>query len=99
MATAYRVTVGGFEPYSPVAIENIVGLEDYDTDGIYASEYGEVYLYLPDGGYLFRTVISVPQMIASLKRQLKRNLTREEWNYYIGKNIPYETFIGKEATP
>ena len=50
-------------------------------------------------GYLSRTVISVPLMIENLKRGLKRNLTRDEWNYHIGKNIPYETFIGKEVTP
>ena len=25
-----------------------------------------------------------------LKAKLKRNLTRDEWNYFIGKNVPYE---------
>jgi hypothetical protein len=38
-------------------------------------------------------------MVLKLKSLLKRNLTREEWNFYIGQNIPYETFIGKEAHP
>jgi hypothetical protein len=37
-------------------------------------------------------------MVDVLKKKLKRNLTAEEWNYYIGKNVPYEVFInGKEA--
>lgn len=43
-------------------------------------------------------MIDVAEMAKRVKANLKRNLTREEWNYYIGKNIPYETFIGKEAT-
>ncbi len=34
-----------------------------------------------------------------LKDKVKRNLTQEEWDYYIGRNIPYEPFIGKEARP
>lgn len=48
-------------------------------------------------GNLTRALISVHLMQQQLKAKLKRNLTREEWNYYIGKNIPYETFLGKEA--
>ena len=36
-------------------------------------------------------------MVAKLKSQLKRNFTREEWNYFIGSRTPYETFIGKEV--
>lgn len=48
-------------------------------------------------GTLTEAFISVPMMVMKLKSMLMRNLTREEWNYYIGQNIPYETFIGKEA--
>ena len=48
-------------------------------------------------GNIIRALISLPMMQQQLKAKIKRNLTREEWNYYIGKNIPYETFIGKEA--
>ena len=50
-------------------------------------------------GTLTEVFISVPLMVQKLKSLLKRNLTREEWNFYIGQNIPYETFIGKEAHP
>jgi len=50
-------------------------------------------------GTLTEVFISVPLMVLKLKSLLKRNLTREEWNFYIGQNIPYETFIGKEAHP
>ena len=48
-------------------------------------------------GRLTEAFISVPLMVVKLKSLLKRNLTKEEWNYYIGQNIPYEPFIGKEA--
>ena len=46
--------------------------------------------------------ISVPYMVETIRKKLKRNLTNEEWNYYIGKDVPYETFVdtqGKEVAP
>ena len=49
-------------------------------------------------GRLTEAFISVPMMEVKLKSMLKRNLTKEEWNFYIGKHIPYEPFIGKEAS-
>ena len=49
-------------------------------------------------GVITDALLSVPVMVDVLKRKLKRNLTNEEWNYYIGKNVPYESFInGKEV--
>lgn len=48
-------------------------------------------------GNLTKTMIDISEMAKRVKANLKRNLTREEWNYYIGKNIPYEEFVGKEA--
>ena len=88
----WKVNESKIEPITIISTTNWI------IDFTLASNNSNIWCGDQDG-YLFRTVISVPQMIASLKRQLKRNLTREEWNYYIGKNIPYETFIGKEATP
>ena len=56
------------------------------------------YLWCGDqNGTLTESLISVPMMRQMLKKKIKRNLTREEWDYYIGRNIPYEPFIGKEA--
>ena len=56
------------------------------------------YIWTGDqNGNLTETLIDIPDMAARLKAKIKRNLTREEWNYYIGNNVPYETFIGKEA--
>jgi WD40 repeat protein len=58
------------------------------------------YIWAGDqGGNVSRALISVQAMQQQLKAKLKRDLTREEWNYYIGSNIPYETFIRKEARP
>ena len=50
-------------------------------------------------GNLTETLVDIPEMAKRLKASLKRDLTREEWNYYIGRSIPYETFKGKEARP
>lgn len=50
-------------------------------------------------GNLTETMIDIKEMAQRVKANLKRNLTHEEWNYYIGRNIPYEQFIGKEAKP
>ena len=47
-------------------------------------------------------IISVPIMVDIIRKKLKRNLTTEEWNYYIGPNVPYESLVGnrgKEVTP
>jgi hypothetical protein len=48
-------------------------------------------------GNLTEEFIAVDLMVERIKSKLKRNLTREEWDYYLGRNVPYETFIGKEA--
>ncbi|MBR2941498.1 MAG: hypothetical protein IKC14_09355, partial [Kiritimatiellae bacterium] len=53
LTNAYCVTIDGLPRFAKVEIANIDGLENYDTQGIYANEYGEVYLYLPDGDYWF----------------------------------------------
>ena len=36
--------------------------------------------------------IDVTDLYASLTKKIKRNMTTEEWNKYIGKDIPYEKF-------
>ena len=41
-------------------------------------------------GNLTRALISVPLMQERLQSKLKRNLSRDEWNYYVGRNVPYE---------
>lgn len=53
-------------------------------------------------GNVIEGLMSVPMMVDIVRSKLKRDLTREEWNYYIGDKIPYESFIsehGKEVMP
>lgn len=53
-------------------------------------------------GNLMEAPLSVPMMVDMLKKKLKRNFTQDEWNYYIGQNVPYEAFVdedGKEVKP
>ncbi|MCD7816670.1 MAG: hypothetical protein LUH12_08285 [Bacteroides sp.] len=64
------------------------------TDWIYC-------FYLPDSsciwvgdesGTLSRIVISPSQMASKIRETLSRNFTLEEWNTYIGVNVPFELF-------
>jgi hypothetical protein len=53
-------------------------------------------------GNLTEGLLSVPQMVEMIRKKLKRDFTTDEWNYYIGKNVPFESFLsakGKEVTP
>ena len=53
-------------------------------------------------GNVIETILSVPMMVDIIRGKLKRDFTQDEWNYYIGKNIPYESFLsssGKEVEP
>ena len=40
--------------------------------------------------------ISVPEMVNEMKKRIKRNFTQEEWNYFIGQNVPYEEIYSDE---
>jgi WD40 repeat protein len=44
-------------------------------------------------GIVTRYLISLPQIAQRLRKSVKRNFTREEWNYYVGKGIPYREMI------
>ena len=50
-------------------------------------------------GGVTQAFISVPIMVSRLKNKLKRDFTHDEWNYFIGSNVPYESILGKEAKP
>ena len=47
-------------------------------------------------GNLTAVNISVPTMAEKVQQKMKRNLTTEEWNYFIGQSIPYEKYISEE---
>lgn len=44
-------------------------------------------------GNLKAVNISVPEMIKEVRKRIKRDFTKEEWNYFIGQNVPYESFL------
>ncbi len=48
-------------------------------------------------GIVVEHLISVNEMASRVRQNLKRDFTTEEWNYYIGSNIPYRSFM-KEKT-
>jgi len=54
------------------------------------------YLWISDQkGNLIETLVSTSMMAEMVRQKLKRNLTTEEWNYYIGRNVPYEPFLSQ----
>lgn len=66
-------------------------------------------LYLcPDGKYIFmgdekgilqKIPVSPDHMAYAIRQELQRNFTREEWNYYIGSQIPFESYSLKTSFP
>ena len=51
------------------------------------------YAWIGDqNGNVTQALLSVPMMVDAVSKQLTRDFTTDEWNYYIGRNVPYETF-------
>ena len=44
-------------------------------------------------GTVTEYLISLPKIAQRLRQNVKRNFTQEEWNYYVGKGIPYRKLI------
>ena len=40
-------------------------------------------------GTVTQSLISLPKIAQRLRQNVKRNFTQDEWNYYVGKGIPY----------
>ena len=54
------------------------------------------HLYLGDqNGNLTIAQMTIDTMVEKIHNQLTRDFTTDEWNYYIGKNVPYESYVGK----
>jgi hypothetical protein len=51
-----------------------------DMDYIWTGEYN---------GTVTEYLISLPKIAQLLRQNVKRNFTQEEWDYYVGKGIPY----------
>ena len=50
-------------------------------------------------GNLTAINISVPIMVETIKKKIRRDLTTEEWNYFIGQDVPYEHFFSQQGKP
>jgi WD40 repeat protein len=51
-----------------------------DKNYIWTGEYN---------GTVTEYLISLPKIAQRLRKNVKRNFTQQEWNYYVGKGIPY----------
>ena len=47
-------------------------------------------------GTVTEYLISLPMIARRLRRNVKRNLTQEEWDYYVGRGIPYRKVKSEE---
>ena len=47
-------------------------------------------------GNIIKVLISIPSMAEIIKKKLKRDFTPTEWKYYIGQDMPYESFLFKK---
>ena len=56
-----------------------------DKNYIWTSEYS---------GSVNEHLISLPMIAQYIRQKVKRDFTPEEWNYYVGKEIPYRRFLG-----
>ena len=61
------------------------------------------YAWIGDqNGNVIEALMSVPMMADIISKKMKSDFTAEEWNYYIGRDIPYEKFTSgsrKEVKP
>ena len=44
-------------------------------------------------GQLSEVLFSVQMISDRAKKQISRNFTKDEWNYFVGTNVPYEQFL------
>ena len=58
-----------------------------DKNYIWTSEYS---------GSVNEHLISLPMIAQYIRQKVKRDFTPEEWNYYVGKEIPYRRFLREE---
>ena len=61
--------------------------QDKEKDYIWTGE---------SNGTITQYLISLPLIAQRLKNNVKRNFTRDEWNYYVGKGIPYKELKNEE---
>lgn len=62
--------------------------DSWIMDIIFSSE--KDYIWTGEkNGTVSQYLVSLPKIAQRLRQNVKRNFTQEEWNYYVGKGIPY----------
>jgi len=65
------------------------------TDFIFGTDKNYIWTG-EQNGTVTEYLISLPKIAQRLRQNVKRNFSREEWNYYVGKGIPYRRFAPNE---
>lgn len=91
----WNTSSGKIEPMTMATADSWIMNFNYDNT--------QQYVWMGDqNGNVIEALLSVPMMVDVVKKKLKRDFTVDEWNYFIGSNVPYESFIaeqGKEVKP
>lgn len=89
-STSYDGTVR-FWPFTQQKIDPMTIIDTRQWVVSFAFDETMRYIWTADqNGNLTETLIDPYIMAEKIHDKLKRNLTREEWDYYIGHNVPYE---------
>ena len=59
------------------------------TDFIFSTDKNYIWTG-EQNGTVTEYLISLPKIAQRLRQNVKRDFTQEEWNYYVGKGIPYK---------
>jgi len=59
------------------------------TDFVFSNDKNYIWTG-EQNGTVTEYLISLPRIAQRLQQNVKRNFTQEEWNYYVGKGIPYK---------
>ena len=65
------------------------------TDFIFSADKNYIWTG-EQNGTITEYLISLPKIAQRLSQNVKRNFSIEEWNYYVGKGIPYRRFSPNE---
>ena len=58
------------------------------TDFVFSTDKNYIWTGEQNGS-VTEYLISLSMIAQRLRQNVKRNFTQEEWNYYVGKGIPY----------
>lgn len=91
-STSYDGTVR-FWPFKQQKIEPVTIIDSRQWVVSFVFDESMRYIWTSDqNGNLMETLIDPHLMAEKVHNKLKREMTREEWEYYIGLNVPYERF-------